>query len=118
MKRQSVFFVWLALSGLTILGSVVPGVWIPTLGVPGFVTHALTYFVLALVPIACFRQLSAAVATVIAVLALGLSLEVAQTIIPARALEWSDIVADLLGVLAGFGVGFIARSTMSLRLVE
>ncbi|MFW5791565.1 MAG: VanZ family protein [Desulfohalobiaceae bacterium] len=110
MRIRSKLFLtlWLVSIGAVVWGSLQPGVELPgQLWNADKVYHLFAYAWLALLPFAVFRVRRAALGAALAMLALGLALELLQSFIPGRYASGNDMLANALGV--GLGIG-LARS--------
>lgn len=54
-------------------------------------------------------------ALLLLLLAYGIGIELAQHFLPPRSADWQDVVADMVGALAGLGVAALARRWVSER---
>ncbi len=75
------------------------------------VYHGLAYVWLALLPQLAFSRNKTAVICSLAMIGLGVLLELAQGFIPGRFFSGSDIAANILGVGLGFWLGMRLRTT-------
>ncbi len=104
LRRGYMRIVWVGGIVILVAGSLVPASWLPRIVSGGESLHFAAYFLLAIVP--CWSErTSLALASGVAILALGVALEFAQRLSPGRAFEVSDIVADAAGVLFGLAAG-------------
>jgi len=96
---------WL-LTAAVIVGSLVPGQVVASIGVRDKVMHALAYFGLMVVFAGSYRrQLYLAIALVLA--ALGLSLDLLQGLTRTRSFEWNDVAANCAGVALGLVLSWL-----------
>ncbi|MBM3746089.1 MAG: VanZ family protein [Acidobacteria bacterium] len=107
--RAALWGLWLCLAGVVSILSLLPG-WMapqPPGGAP--TAHFVAYAGLAAIAAAAFRPFRAACLAILSVACLGVLLEVFQIWIPGRTFEWSDILADWLGVMAGMPASWALR---------
>lgn len=65
--------------------------------------HLLAFAVLAWLGLKAYPRHAAAV--LIGLFAYGALVEILQVFIPSRAADWTDLIANILGLLLGWGVG-------------
>ena len=102
---------WLALWGVmiasVIVGSLLPADDLPAAPIVGFdkIEHICGYAVLSAYAVMLFAQRGAQLLAVAMLVLLGIGLEVAQAVwTVSRSADAADAVADLVGVLVGFGL--------------
>jgi len=102
-----------------VIGSLLPG-GSPALRALGLlhvndkVQHFAAYMVLAWFPV-WLGSRPAAMAACLKLIGLGIALELAQLAVPGRSCEFMDAMADLGGVLCGFGVSVAMLRTRMMR---
>ena len=90
-----------SLLAAVIILSLLPARVVPRQLSEGTVGHFAAYLALAFIPAVAMRRLSRAFEAVITVACLGLLIEVLQVGIPGRAFEWTDVLMNLVGGIAG-----------------
>lgn len=73
------------------------------------VYHLLAYGWLGLLPFGAFFNLAQARTAALAMIPLGIVLELAQAFIPGRFASWIDLVANVLGVLLALAAARLIR---------
>jgi hypothetical protein len=96
---------WLLTLALVITGELLPGYsapmrWIGATHVSHNLLHFAAYGLLAFIPVFGFKARPGLLAA-LSLIPLGVVLELAQRLVPARGFEVADMVANTLGVLAG-----------------
>jgi hypothetical protein len=96
---------WLLVAAV-IVGSLIPGPALQTVEVDDKVMHAGAYFVLMLWFAGFYRR---AIYPLIAavLLAMGLSLDLLQTLTETRVFDWYDVAMNCSGVIFGFLVSWL-----------
>ena len=102
-----------SLLAAVIILSLLPARVVPRQLSEGTVGHFAAYLALAFIPAVAMRRLSRAFAAAIAVACLGLLIEVLQVGIPGRAFEWTDVLMNLVGGIAGGLSGAALRCWVS-----
>ena len=107
-----IVFWWCALIGTTTF-SLLPNMGPPTtpvfdIGLDKFI-HLGTYLLLALIPALFFSQGKALAGSLVLVATLSIGIEFAQNMVPGRLFSLGDVVANMIGVIFGLGVGLYAR---------
>jgi VanZ family protein len=107
---------WIGLLVLVIIGELVPGDSAPMIllsrtYVSDKLVHFTAYTVLALVP-ALGLRLRSAIPCLITTQLVGISLELAQILVPYRSWDFYDIAANTAGVLAGAILGVGVRQVL------
>jgi hypothetical protein len=90
---------WLMI-GAVILGSLIPGPAVAAVGVNDKVMHAASYFVL-MVWFAGFCRRGLYPAITVVLLALGLGLDLLQSLTETRQFDWHDVAMNGTGVIVG-----------------
>ena len=96
--------IWFGLFGLVATGSLVPSDGLPEVSIAHFdkVQHFVGYAVLSTYAVMLFARLRTQALMVLAIIGLGIALEVAQaTLTPDRMGDAADVVANSLGALFG-----------------
>ena len=109
-QRRLAWWLWVAFLCLVVVGSLLPATS-PAIAflsrISDTLLHFLAYIALGLLPVLWAKRRQQAILSVLAVVALGLALEFAQTFVPGRAFELNDFLADDLGVLSGVLLGVL-----------
>ena len=102
---MAVFFVGLAVLPLA---SLMPSHMIPAFGITDTWLHGLGYGGLGIAGAWALGGRRAALKLGLALVSLGVLLELAQTIVPGRSASLGDALADALGAVLGVGLGLAA----------
>ena len=81
------------------------------------ILHAATFFSLALLPHAVFKQYKTAVVAALSMIPLGCAIELAQVLIPGRYGDLWDAAANTMGVFASLAFGARFRQFVADKLV-
>lgn len=106
-RRRILFTLWIVLIFCVLTGSLDPQVRMPSLYEADKVIHASAYFALAMLPSIFFKQGRSRLLAILAMIALGGGIEIAQRYIPGRDASALDFVANCLGVAAGLSAGLL-----------
>jgi VanZ family protein len=100
-----------------VIGSLIPGRAVASVGINDKVMHAGAYFML-MVWFAGFyrRELYPAIATVL--LALGIGLDSLQLLTETRSFDWYDVVMNSSGVVAGLALSVLLLGGWCQRVEE
>jgi VanZ family protein len=102
----------LAMLGV-IVGSLIPLDLPESMPLPGDkLQHLAAYALLALLAMLSYRPLRWALAAAVAMVALGIAIELVQYLLPWRLFEWLDILANTAGVALGMALGAAVRSLL------
>jgi len=116
MTKRLLLMVWIALLGLVILFSLLPGSVMPRQPSGGAAEHFLAYFGLGVIPAALMRSWRRLVGVVLLVISMGALLELLQRYIPGRSCEIWDLAADGAGAILGLAAGLPWRRKVSEKL--
>ncbi len=110
IKERKLLYFWLMLVAAVCVGSIVPHGGLPKgpirLGIP---VRMILFFLLASIPLYDFHKLRNAMYAALSMAMLGILLEFMQRSVPGREYSAVDMVANNVGVLLGFAVGFVVR---------
>jgi VanZ family protein len=96
---------WL-LTAAVVVGSLVPGEVVASIGVRDKVMHAGAYFVL-MVAFAGFYRSGLYPAIAVVLLGLGFSLDLLQLLTETRAFDWYDVAMNSAGIAAGLVLSWL-----------
>lgn len=103
--RRRLVVLWGALIAAVVFLSLHPRLGPPSAAFFDKWTHLVGYGVLAGLPFLAFRNRRAALIGALAMLPLGIALEIAQDWVPGRSADVLDLVANTLGVAVGVMLG-------------
>jgi len=115
LKGTAILFVWLAVIGCVVMGSVLPASS-PVLAAAGRlhvsdkVLHFGAYLALSALPVIGFRDRKRGILAGLSMFVLGVLMEAAQHFAPGRAAELSDVMANSAGVSCGTLLGLPIRA--------
>ena len=112
-RGRALLLSWCCLVVAVTVLSLLPGSMVPQLPTEASTGHFLAYLGLAAIPAAGIQRLRAVWLAILSSACLGVALEFMQIWIPGRTFEWSDILANSMGVTAGMVAGLLLR----LRLI-
>lgn len=112
--RKLIRWLWFATLAAVIVGELSPSSsslmkTVASAHVPDKVLHFSAYLVLALLPGLTESRFARLAATGVGVMAMGVILEFLQKLVPGRAFELLDMVANNLGVLCGMLLSLVPR---------
>ncbi len=96
------------------LASLLPSDMMPAFGVADTWLHGLGYGGLGMVGAWALGERRAALRLGLALVSLGVLLELAQTVVPGRSASLGDALADALGAVLGVGLG-LASARLAMR---
>jgi hypothetical protein len=107
---------WLLVAGV-VVGSLMPGSAVPSIGLSDKVMHAAAYFTL-MVWFAGFyrRELYLPIAAVL--IALGIGLDLLQRLTATRSFDWYDVAMNCSGVAAGLALSLLLLGGWSQRVEQ
>jgi VanZ family protein len=113
--------VWVLWAVAVIVGSLLPGPMLPAAPVSDKIEHFTAYFGLCVLPPLFLYSRRLIMWSPVAMVALSICLEIAQTQIPGRTFDLFDIRANMIGAAVGFIAGrllekFLAQSKAFPRL--
>lgn len=109
-KERKVLWFWLVMLVAVCLESLIPHASLPGPKFPiSSVVRVVVFFLLAFLPMLDFPRLRHAIYVALSMALVGLLLEYLQRSIPGRHFSTVDMIANNVGVLLGFIVGFIVR---------
>jgi len=115
LKGTIILFVWVALIGCVVMGSLLPASS-PVLAAVGRlhasdkVLHFGAYLALSALPVIGFRDRRRGLMAGVSMFALGLLMEAGQHYAPGRAVELHDVLANGAGVSCGTLLGLPIRT--------
>lgn len=120
--RRLLLYAWAALLCCVVVGSLLPAASqviaaLARLHVSDKLEHFSAYLALSSLAVVAFATRRTGIAVGLSMFLLGLVLEAGQSLVPGRAVEVGDVVANGLGVALGILVGIPARSLTS-RAIE
>jgi VanZ family protein len=110
VKERKIFWLWLVVLAAVCVESLIPYGSLPSGKFPtGLVARVAVFFLLAFLPMVDFPRLRNAIYASLSMALVGFALKYLQQSIPGRHYEAADMVANNLGVMLGFVVGFVMR---------
>jgi VanZ family protein len=107
---------WLLVAGV-VVGSLIPGPAVPSMGLSDKVMHAGAYFMLMVWFAGFYRRgLYLAIASVL--LAVGIGLDALQLLTETRSFDWYDVAMNSAGVAAGLALSLLALGGWCQRVEE
>lgn len=106
-RRRVVFPFWILLILGVLTGSLDPHVKMPSVDHADKIIHASAYFILAMLPTIFFNEGRSRLLAMLAMIALGGAIEIAQRFVPGREASMLDFAANCLGIAAGLSAGLI-----------
>lgn len=106
-RRRILFPLWILLILSVLTGSLDPHVKMPSIDHADKFIHASAYFALAMLPTISFSEGRSRIKAMLAMIALGGAIEIAQRYIPGRDASALDFAANCLGVAAGLSAGLV-----------
>lgn len=107
---------WL-LTAAVVVGSLVPGQVVASIGVGDKLMHGLSYFVLMVSFAGLYRrELYPVIAVVL--LAMGLGLDLLQLLTITREFDWNDVAMNSAGVVAGLALSWLLTGGWCQRLEQ
>lgn len=105
---------WVLAVAIVVTGSLLPFVVLsrlPSVAVPDDdkAAHFISYVVLAILPVVATDLLRTGVRCALAMIPLGIVLELLQRLVPGRSFELADMAANTLGAFTGIIVGLWIR---------
>jgi VanZ family protein len=100
-----------------IVGSLMPGQAVPSIGLSDKAMHASAYFVL-MVWFAGFYRRGLYPTIAIALLAVGIGLDALQLLTETRSFDWYDVAMNSAGVAAGFVLSLLLLGGWCQRVEE
>ena len=107
---------WLLVAGV-IVGSLIPGSAVPSIGLGDKIMHAGAYFIL-MVWFAGFYRRGLYPAIAIALLAVGTGLDLLQLLTETRSFDWYDVAMNTSGIAAGFALSLLLLGGWCQRVEE
>jgi VanZ family protein len=107
---------WLLVAGV-VVGSLMPGPAVPSLGLSDKVMHAGAYFML-MVWFAGFYRRGLYPTIAIVLLAFGIALDALQLLTETRSFDWYDVAMNSAGVAAGFALSLLLLGGWCQRVEE
>lgn len=106
---------WLLALAATIAGELLPGYstpmrWVAATHISDKTLHFAAYLLLAFIPVFGFK-LRRGLPLAFSMIFLGIALEFAQRLVPARSFEVADMVANTLGVVAGIALALLGQAS-------
>jgi hypothetical protein len=107
---------WLLIAGV-VVGSLMPGPAVPSIGLSDKVMHAAAYFTLMVWFAGFYRRgLYHVIAGVL--VALGIGLDLLQRLTQTRSFDWYDVAMNCAGVAAGLTLSLLLLGGWSQRLEQ
>lgn len=107
---------WLLIAGV-VVGSLMPGQAVPSIGLSDKVMHAGAYFTLMVWFAGFYRRgFYALIAAVL--VALGIGLDVLQRLTETRSFDWYDVAMNCAGVAVGLALSLLLLGGWSQRLEQ
>ena len=100
-----------------IIGSLIPGPAVPSLGLSDKLLHASAYFVL-MVWFAGFYRRRLYPTIAIALLAVGIGLDALQLLTETRSFDWYDVAMNSAGIAAGLALSLLLLGGWCQRVEE
>jgi VanZ family protein len=111
MKKNWGLVIWIIMLVMVVTGSLHPNVGPPNNSIRlDIILHFLFYTLLSGLAIILFNNLKIAILAAVAMLPMGLLLEIAQLYIKERTFDTDDLAANSIGVLIGLLVGLACRA--------
>jgi hypothetical protein len=107
---------WLLVAGV-VVGSLIPGPAVPSLGLSDKVMHAGAYFML-MVWFAGFYRRGLYPTIALVLLAFGIALDALQLLTETRSFDWYDVAMNSAGVGAGFALSLLLLGGWCQRVEE
>ena len=107
---------WLLVAGV-VVGSLIPGPAVPSLGLSDKLMHAGAYFML-MVWFAGFYRRGLYPTIALVLLAFGIALDALQLLTETRSFDWYDVAMNSAGVGAGFALSLLLLGGWCQRVEE
>jgi VanZ family protein len=107
---------WVFVAGV-IVGSLIPGQALPSIGISDKAMHSAAYFAL-MVWFAGFYRRGLYPAIAMVLLALGIGLDALQLLTETRSFDWYDVAMNSAGVAAGFALSLLLVGGWCQRVEE
>jgi VanZ family protein len=107
---------WMLVAGV-VVGSLIPGPAVPSVGISDKAMHASAYFIL-MVWFAGFYRRGLYPAIALVLLAMGSGLDLLQLLTETRSFDWYDVAMNSAGIAAGFVLSLLLLGGWCQRVEE